>query len=147
MKAKKYVAYYRVSTKEQGISGLGLNDQKFAVKTAIGKKNIAKEFIEIESGKKRNRPQLEAAILHCQENGTGMVVAKLDRLGRNAGHLFQIRENIKDLYICDKPNMGTLEFGIFAALAQEEAETISRRTKAALAVKKRQGINLGLLKT
>ena len=142
MKIEKFVAYFRVSTKEQGISGLGLDDQRYTAKNMVGKRNIIKEFVEVESGRKSARRELQAAIRFCQTHNCTLVVAKLDRLGRNARQLFEIRETI-DLFICDKPNMDLVQFGIYATLAQDEAEKISARTKAALAAKKRQGFKLG----
>lgn len=139
---KKYVAYYRVSTKSQEISGLGLADQKYQVESYVGKDKIVKEFVEVESGLKKKRYQLDRAVGLCRLEGFTLVVACLDRLGRNASQLHNIKENI-DLLCVDRPNMSTLEFSVVAGMAQAEAERISERTKAALEEKKRQGFKLG----
>lgn len=134
----------RVSTIEQGISGLGLDAQRQAIREAVEKVggNIEIEFTEVASGKNNKRPILADAIKKSIEGGYGLVVAKLDRLGRNAGYLFQIRDNVR-LLVADKPNISTLEFGIYATMAQDEGERISQRTKAALAIKKAQGYKFG----
>lgn len=144
MKEKmNYVTYYRVSTKEQGFSGLGLEDQRKQVKSYIGDNKVIAEFTEVESGKKNSRIELQKAIQFCQSNpGAILIVSKLDRLGRKAALLFEIRDTIP-LVVVDKPNMSTLEFAIWAGYAQEEGEKISQRTKAALAIKKDQGFKLG----
>lgn len=142
MAKKKYAAYYRVSTQEQGHSGLGLEAQRRRVENTVGTGNVEKDFIEIESGRRRKRPQLDAAIEYCKKTGCTLIVAKLDRLGRMVKHLFEIKENIK-LVACDIPNMDTTSFGIFATMAQAEAERIRERTRAALAEKKARGCKLG----
>ena len=144
-KCKKFVSYTRVSTIEQGISGLGLDAQREAINEAVEKLGgtIEAEFIEVASGKNNKRPILAEAIKKSIELGCGLVVAKLDRLGRNAAYLFAIRDNVKYLHIADKPNMTTLEYGIYATMAQDEAERISQRTKAALAIKKASGYKFG----
>ncbi len=140
---KKYAAYYRVSTKEQGFSGLGLEAQKAIVKGFTkGNGKIMAEFVEIESGRKTKRPKLDEAIAFCKATKATLIVARLDRLGRIARHLFEIKENL-ELVACDLPNMDTMIFGIFATFAQSEGEKIKERTKAALEAKKEQGFKLG----
>lgn len=132
--AKKYVAYYRVSTQEQGISGLGIDAQKETVSSyvnSVGGKIIF-EYVEIASGKNDKRIELAKAIEKASIENATLIVAKLDRLGRNASYLFQIRDNVKSLVICDCPDMDTVKFGIFATFAQYERERISTRTKEAL---------------
>ena len=137
---KKFVAYIRVSTKEQGISGLGLGEQRQAINEAVIKLGgtIESYYSDVASGKDNKRPELLRAIEDCKENGHTLIVAKLDRLGRNAAYLFSIRDNVKSLYIVDKPDIDTMQFGIYATMAQWECETISQRTKAALRERERK---------
>lgn len=141
--ATKYVAYYRVSTDKQGRSGLGLDAQKAAVHSFVKGAPILAEFKEVESGKNNRRPELQAAIAAAKSQGARLVIAKLDRLSRNAGFIFQLRDANVDFVCCDMPEASTLNIGIFATLAQHERELISSRTKAALAAKKAQGFQLG----
>lgn len=144
----RFVAYYRVSTKQQGRSGLGLEAQKvivnhFSAKDAI---QVEKEFTDIESGKEmNNRPALRSAIEFCKKEGCGLMVAKLDRLSRDVEHVFRIKKLLGEgrLVCCDLPSTDSLTLSIFAGLAQREREIISIRTQAALAAKKRQGVKLG----
>jgi DNA invertase Pin-like site-specific DNA recombinase len=140
---KKYVAYYRVSTAKQGQSGLGLEAQRTAVSTFVGNASILQEFVEVESGKVNDRPQLVAAIDYAKGKGATLVIAKLDRLSRNAGFIFALRDSGVDFVCTDMPDANTLTVGIFAVLAQHERELISSRTKAALQAKKKQGHKLG----
>ncbi len=140
----KYVAYYRVSTKRQGQSGLGLDAQKQAVKAFVrGKGRVKKDFIEVETGKKNTRPELLKALARCKKKGETLVIAKLDRLSRNAGFIFALRDSAVNFVACDIPDANTMTVGIMAIMAQHEREVISARTKAALAAKKRQGFKLG----
>ena len=131
---KKYVAYYRVSTQEQGISGLGIDAQKETVSSYIDSVGgqLVSEYVEVASGKNDKRIQLAQAIEKASIENATLIVAKLDRLGRNASYLFQIRDNVKSLVICDCPDIDTVKFGIFATFAQYERERISTRTKEAL---------------
>lgn len=141
---KKYVAYYRVSTAKQGVSGLGLESQKAAVKFFLKCENcVEAEYTEVESGKKNNRPELKAAIAHAKATGSTLVIAKLDRLSRNAGFIFTLRDSGVEFVCADMPDANTLTIGIFAVLAQHEREMISHRTKVALEAKKAQGHKLG----
>ncbi|KAA5538862.1 recombinase family protein [Adhaeribacter rhizoryzae] len=143
MQTKKYVAYYRVSTAKQGASGLGLEAQQYAVAAFLKGGKIAGEYIEVESGKKNNRPQLVAAIEQARKLKATLVIAKLDRLSRNASFIFTLKDSGVDFVCADMPDANTLTIGIFAVLAQHERELISSRTKAALQMKKKQGIKLG----
>ena len=141
---KSYVAYYRVSTQKQGQSGLGLEAQQAAVASFVGTHSvIVKEFIEVESGKKDNRIQLGEAIAEAKRSSSVLLIAKLDRLSRNAGFIFQLRDSGVNFQCCDMPDANTLTVGIFAVIAQHERETISKRTKEALAAKKARGFQLG----
>lgn len=137
----QYVAYYRVSTDKQGRSGLGLDAQQEAVKQYAD--SIIHSFTEIESGKNDSRIQLAAAIDMCKKSGASLLIAKLDRLSRDAAFLMTIRKSGVDIVAADMPNASTLEFGIKAIFAQHEREEISKRTKAALAAAKARGVVLG----
>ena len=137
----KYVAYFRVSTTKQGQSGLGLEAQQEAVQQYAD--SIIHSFTEIESGKNDSRIQLAAAIELCRTSGASLLIAKLDRLSRDAAFLMTIRKSGVDIVAADMPNASTLEFGIKAIFAQHEREEISKRTKAALAAAKARGVQLG----
>lgn len=142
---KNYVAYYRVSTKKQNNSGLGLEAQKSCINDYMkaNKGILVKEFTEIESGKKDKRIELEKALNHCKKFNATLIIAKLDRLSRNISFIFALRDSKVDFVCCDLPEANTLTIGIFATLAQYERELISERTKKALAEKKKQGAKLG----
>lgn len=141
---KKYVAYYRVSTKQQGASGLGLDSQKETVNNFISKDDlIISEFTEIESGKNNKRVELQNAIEYAKKNDAILLIAKLDRLSRNANFIFQLRDNNVKFVCCDLPDANTLTIGIFAVLAQYERELISSRTVNALQQLKKNGVKLG----
>lgn len=140
----KYVAYYRVSTKQQGASGLGLDSQKETVKNFVANNGvIISEYTEIESGKNNKRVELQNAIEFAKKNDAVLLIAKLDRLSRNANFIFQLRDNNVKFVCCDLPDANTLTIGIFAVLAQYERELISTRTKNALSQLKQQGVILG----
>lgn len=138
----RYVAYYRVSTKRQGDSGLGLESQRSAVAGFV-KGAILAEFTEIESGKNNQRVELSKAIDRAKQERATLVIAKLDRLSRNAGFIFALKDSGVDFQCVDMPDANTLTIGIFATLAQHERELISSRTRSALAAKKAQGAKLG----
>jgi DNA invertase Pin-like site-specific DNA recombinase len=142
--ARRYTPYYRVSTQKQGTSGLGLDAQRAAVRAFIADTaQLGNEFVEIESGKQNRRPQLLAAIAEARRVGATLLIAKLDRLSRNAGFIFALRDSGVDFVCCDMPDANTLTVGLFAVIAQHERETISKRTKDALAAKKVRGAQLG----
>lgn len=123
-----YICYYRVSTKEQGQSGLGLEAQEKAVKQITDKGVVIKSFTEIESGKKNNRPMLLEAINMCKLKNATLVVAKLDRLSRNVYFISSLMES-KVKFICsDAPELDTFSLHIFASLAERERKLISERT-------------------
>lgn len=140
---KKFVAYYRVSTQQQGNSGLGLDAQKDTVNKFAGDNAVIAEYTEIESGKNNNRVQLKNAIEHAVKNDATLLISKLDRLSRNASFIFQLRDSKVDFICCDMPDANTMTIGIFALIAQQEREMISERTKKALQAKKQQGFKLG----
>jgi DNA invertase Pin-like site-specific DNA recombinase len=145
MATGKFVAYYRVSTKKQGDSGLGLEGQKEAVHRYLngGNWTLAGEFTEVESGKNNDRPQLAAALKLCRVTGSTLVVAKLDRLSRNLAFLVNLMESKAKFVACDNPQANDLTIHILAAVAQQERKATSERTKAALAAAKARGVKLG----
>lgn len=136
---KQYVACYRVFTAKQGHSGLGLEAWRTAVEKFVHNRSILQEFVEVESGKVNNRPQLVAAIDYAKARGATLVIARPDRLSHNAGFIFTLKDSGADFVCADMPDANTLTIGIFAVLAQHERELISGRTKAALVEKIRQG--------
>lgn len=141
---KNFIAYYRVSTQKQGASGLGLEAQKAQAEAfAKGRGLIVAEFVEVESGKRNDRPKLAEAIEQTKATGGTLLIAKLDRLARNAGFIFALRDARVDFQAADLPDANTLTIGIFATMAQHEREVISQRTKAALAARRARGLNLG----
>jgi DNA invertase Pin-like site-specific DNA recombinase len=101
------------------------------------------EFTEVESGKKNDRIELQKAIEFCKQHNAVLVIAKLDRLSRNAGFIFALRDAGIQFICCDIPDATPLTIGIFAVLAQHERETISKRTKDALKIAKERGVKLG----
>ena len=141
----RFVAYYRVSTDKQGKSGLGLEAQQEAVRQHLngGNWTLVAEFTEIESGKKKDRPQLQKAIAATKLYGAKLIVAKLDRLARNVAFVSNLKESNVDFVAVDFPDANRLTIHILAAVAEHEAVMISQRTKAALAVAKAKGAKLG----
>jgi DNA invertase Pin-like site-specific DNA recombinase len=141
---QKYIAYYRVSTKQQGESGLGLEAQKTMVKNFLKNDDVLIcEYEEVESGKNNNRLQLLKAIEKSKSEGATLLIAKLDRLSRNAGFIFLLKDSNVDFKCCDMPEANSLTIGIMAVLAQEERELISKRTISALQELKSKGVKLG----
>ena len=140
-----FVAYYRVSTARQGRSGLGLDAQRQAVTDFLngGAWNLMAEFVEVESGKSDDRPQLEQALATCELSGATLVVAKLDRLSRNLAFLAKLQESGARFVAADMPEANELTIHIMAAVAQAERKAISTRTKEALAAAKARGVRLG----
>lgn len=139
-----FIAYYRVSTDRQGASGLGLEAQRAAVADYVSAGVLLSEYTEIESGKHdRNRPQLYAALHECRRRGATLVIAKLDRLGRNVAFISALMESGAEFVCCDNPHANRLMLHMLAAFAEHEREQISHRTKAALAAAKARGVKLG----
>ena len=141
----KIVSYLRVSTARQGHSGLGLDAQRTAIQAYADTKQAAlmNEFVEIESGKDNARPKLAEALHLAKVTGSILVIAKLDRLSRNAAFLLALRDSGVKFIAADMPDANELTVGIMALVAQQEREAISKRTKEALEAAKRRGQVLG----
>jgi DNA invertase Pin-like site-specific DNA recombinase len=140
----QYVAYYRVSTDKQGIKGLGMDAQREAVACFMaGNGQLAGEFIEVESGRKDNRPQLLAALAECRKRRAVLVIAKLDRLARNVHFISGQMNSDVEFTAVDMASANRLTIHILAAVAELEREMISQRTKAALSAAKARGTKLG----
>jgi DNA invertase Pin-like site-specific DNA recombinase len=140
-----FVSYLRVSTDKQGKSGLGLEAQRAAVAAhaAATGGTIVAELVEIESGRKNDRPQLAAALAACRTRRAVLLIAKLDRLARNVAFVSNLMEAGVEFVAADMPTVNRLTIHILAAVAEEEARMISARTKAALAAAKARGVRLG----
>ncbi|MFN9970514.1 MAG: recombinase family protein [Phycisphaerae bacterium] len=141
----KFIAYLRVSTDKQGKSGLGLEAQREAVMRYLngGSWDLVNEFVEVESGKRDERPQLAAALAACRRHKATLVIAKLDRLSRRVSFISAVMDSGVDFIAVDQPHATRLTLHILAAVAEHEREMISARTKAALAAAKRRGRKLG----
>jgi DNA invertase Pin-like site-specific DNA recombinase len=140
---ERYIAYYRVSTREQGDSGLGIDAQKTRVKQFVAENEIICEFTEIESGKNDKRPILRQAMEECKKNKCKLVIAKLDRLARSMGMIVDLQREKIDFVCADMPEANKFTVHILAAMAEYERELISDRTKKALAELKATGKKLG----
>lgn len=143
----KFIAYYRVSTKRQGLSGLGLDAQRESVAAYLTgvKGKLVAEFTEVEHGTRKgnHRPQLAAALAQCRIHSATLIIAKLDRLARNVAFVSNLMESKVEFTACDFPQANRLTVHILASVAEHEAEMISTRTKLALAAAKRKGVILG----
>ena len=140
-----FISYLRVSTARQGQSGLGLEAQRRAIAQYLngGAWTLLEEFVEIESGKNSARPKLAAAFEACRLTGAKLLIAKLDRLSRDAGFLLGLDKAGVEFVAVDMPHANRLTIGIMAVVADEERRMISARTKAALAAAKERGTVLG----
>lgn len=141
----KFVSYLRVSTERQGRSGLGIEAQRKSVEDYLngGQWELLEEYVEVESGKNDDRPELKQALEHCDLTGATLLIAKLDRLSRDAYFLLGLQRSGVRFVCADMPEANELTVGIMALMAQEERKRISERTKAALAVAKARGVKLG----
>lgn len=141
----RFVSYLRVSTQRQGRSGLGIEAQREAVAQFLngGRWELVGEVVEVESGRKNNRPKLAEAIATCRAFGAKLVIAKLDRLSRDAAFLLSLRDAGIEFVAADNPHATRLTVGVLAVVAENEREAISVRTKAALAAAKGRGTQLG----
>lgn len=142
---KKAVAYYRVSKKKQGESGLGLEAQKEDVTSFVFANEIflLGEYVEIESAIKNKRPALKQAIKVCKREKATLLIAKLDRLSRSVAFIAALMESTVDFIVINDPNADKFMLHIKAAVAEHERDEISARTKAALSAARRRGTILG----
>lgn len=145
MSERTFYAYYRVSTERQGISGLGLEAQRNAVLQHMMREGgrIDGEYVEVESGKRSDRPKLAAAIRECKRSKSTLIIAKLDRLARNVHFISGLLESGVDFVAVDNPHANRFQIHLLAAFAEYERELISKRTKEALAQAKTRGVKLG----
>jgi DNA invertase Pin-like site-specific DNA recombinase len=141
----KLVAYYRVSTERQGRSGLGLEAQRTAVESYARQcgGRVLDSFTEVESGKRDDRPELARALLLAKVTGATLVIAKLDRLSRDAAFLLTLQKTGTRFTAADLPNADETTVGVLAIVAQRERDATSKRTKEALAAAKVRGTKLG----
>jgi DNA invertase Pin-like site-specific DNA recombinase len=141
----KFVSYLRVSTARQGISGLGLEAQRASVAGYLngGDWTLVQEVLEVESGKRNDRPALADALKLCRKYKATLVIAKLDRLARNVAFISNLMESGAEFVAVDMPQANRFVVHIMAAVAEQEAEAISKRTKAALQAAKERGTKLG----
>jgi len=135
IKPRRYIVYYRVSTKAQGHSGLGLEAQKATVEQFLSSSGgaLLREFVEVESGNRADRQELRSAIAFARRCQATLLVAKLDRLARNVAFLATMMESGVDFVACDNPHANRFTVHILSAVAEYEREMISKRTTEALA--------------
>ena len=143
--APRFVAYFRVSTKKQGADGLGVAAQKEMVARFVAQSGgeVIAAYTEVESGGKNDRPQLAAAMKQAKKEGATLVIAKLDRLGRNLAFVASLMDSGSPFVACDFPAADRLHLHILAAFAEHERRVIGQRVKAALAQAKVRGVQLG----
>ena len=140
-----FIAYYRVSTKRQGASGLGLEAQAAAVAKLASERGatVLGAFTDVETGKRNDRPEMLKALAMCKKHKAVLVIAKLDRLSRNLAFIANLMESGVDFIACDMPHANKVTIQIMAVLAEQEREATSIRTKEALAAAKARGVKLG----
>lgn len=139
-----YISYIRVSTQRQSRSGLGLEAQTEMIKRFIKNDDeIVGSYVEVESGKRKDRPQLKLAIETAQRYGAKLLIAKIDRLARNVSFVSELMEAGIEFTAVDLPEANRFTIQLMAALAEQEARMISERTKAALAQARKRGVKLG----
>src|SRR3954466_11216577 len=141
----RFVVYYRVSTDKQGRSGLGLDAQRVAVVRHAASTGgaVVAAFEEVESGRRGDRPQLALAMAECRARRGVLLIAKLDRLARDAHFLLGLGKAGVEFVTADMPYANRLTIGAMALVAEEEARATSARTKAALAAAKARGVKRG----
>jgi DNA invertase Pin-like site-specific DNA recombinase len=137
--------YLRVSTRAQGQSGLGLDAQRKAVSDYLngGRWSLIAEYVEVESGANDERPRLTEALARCRIHNATLVIAKLDRLSRDAHFLLGLQKAGVKFVATDMPEANEMIVGIMAVVAQAERKMISARTNAALQAAKERGKRLG----
>jgi DNA invertase Pin-like site-specific DNA recombinase len=137
----KYISYCRVSTQKQGNSGLGLESQQKAIADYINGSSweLIGEYVEVESGKKNDRPKLNEALKQCSLTGSTLIIAKLDRLARNVAFISRLMESNVEFVAVDFPEANRLTVHILAAVAEHEGRMISERIKAAYQAYKARG--------
>jgi DNA invertase Pin-like site-specific DNA recombinase len=145
MSEHPYIAYYRVSTDQQGRSGLGLDAQRASVHQFVSTRggSVIAEFTEVESGRKSDRPQLVFALAECRRRKMTLVIARLDRLARNVAFIARLMDTGVPFLAVDMPTADRFMLHVYSAMAEEEARRTSDRTKAALAAAKARGVVLG----
>ena len=142
---KQFIKYYRVSTRSQADSGLGLSAQQRDIDLYLSTYaetpwEVIAEFTDVQSGKDDNRPELQKAMALAEETGATILIAKLDRISRRVSFISAIMERKKlNLTVATMPNADKFQLHIYAALAEQEREFISLRTKQALAPLKGTG--------
>jgi DNA invertase Pin-like site-specific DNA recombinase len=141
----KFFSYSRVSTDQQGERGYGLAAQRTAITTYLdgGDWQLLGEFVEIESGKRADRPKLAEALAACKRERARLIIAKLDRLSRNVAFIATLMDGKIDFVCCDFPQANRLTLHILAAVAEHERDMIAERTRAGLAAAKARGVKLG----
>lgn len=142
----RLVAYYRVSTQGQGRTGYGLEAQRQDVQRLLNTNStysLAAEYTEIESGRNNERIELAHALSHCKMARATLVIAKLDRLSRNASFLLSLKDSGVEFVCCDMPQANRLTIGILACVAENESDVIRKRTKDAIAVAMQRGVKWG----
>ena len=144
-KPAAFIAYLRVSTLRQGESGLGLEAQRTAVEAFARQHGgaIVASFVEVETGKRSDRPDLAKALEAARKAKATLLIAKLDRLARNVAFIANLMDAGVEFLACDQPFASRLTLHILAAVAEDEARRISERTKAALQAAKARGQKLG----
>ncbi|WP_216638453.1 recombinase family protein [Endozoicomonas arenosclerae] len=149
---KQYITYTRVSTRKQGDSGLGLDAQDRDINLYLqnyepSQYEVLDTFIEIESGSNSDRPALQQAMSLSRQTGATLLVAKLDRLSRKVSFIASLLEDKRlKLKVACMPNADKFQLHIYAALAEQERDFISARTKAALKEAQARGVKLGGLR-
>lgn len=138
-----YISYYRVSSQKQGRSGLGLEAQHTLVDRFPKDGPVLAEYVEVETGKRTDRPQLTLALAHAKATNSILLIAALSRLARNVAFTANLMDSGVEFICCDHPSATRLTLHILAAVAEEESRLISERTKAALAEAKKRGVLLG----
>jgi DNA invertase Pin-like site-specific DNA recombinase len=141
----KFISYLRVSTDKQGERGYGLDAQRKAINDYLngGSWELLGEFVEVESGKRNDRPKLAEALAACKRQRARLIIAKLDRLSRNVAFIATLMDGKVDFICCDFPQANRLTLHVLAAVAEHEREMISERTRAGLAAARERGVKLG----